>query len=109
MFYDQVLAIFAGMTVIDSLKFIVQFILHVAVGTIAAYVVYTLPEILKPWMRTMRKSRRGGRGRGVKVAEVQKSKGTTVDALLRAYVMSTMPKVKKMPTVPPQDDIRLNF
>ncbi len=113
-FGDQVSAIFHGMTPMESLKFIVTFILHVSVGTIAAYVAYTLPEIVKPWMRVLKRRRKadgrrrkaeGGRMKGT---EVQRSRGLTTDALLRAYVMSTMPKANKAPP-PPQDEVHIEF
>ena len=58
LFYDQVLAIFHGMSVLEAMQFIITFVLHVAVTTICVYAVYTLPEIVGPWVKTLRKSRR---------------------------------------------------
>lgn len=51
LFFDQVLSIFQGMTVLQSMQMIVQFILHVAVATIAAYALYQVNELILPWWR----------------------------------------------------------
>lgn len=51
LFFDQVLSIFQGMTVLQSMQMIIQFILHVAVATIAAYAVYQVNELILPWWR----------------------------------------------------------
>jgi hypothetical protein len=41
----------------------VTFILHVAVATIAAYSVMTVPEFIKPWLQTFRSRQRQARRR----------------------------------------------
>jgi hypothetical protein len=61
LFYDQIWAVFSGMSVMESMKFIVTFILHVTVGTICAYVLFGLPEIIKPWVRLLRQKRKTAR------------------------------------------------
>ena len=61
LFYDQIWAVFSGMSVMESMKFIATFILHVTVGTICAYVLFGLPEIIKPWVRLLRQKRKMAR------------------------------------------------
>ena len=61
LFWKQVWGVFAGMTVLQSLEMIVQFILHVAVGTIVVYGVATAPELIKPWMRALRQKHKTSR------------------------------------------------
>jgi hypothetical protein len=61
LFHDQILASFQGMSPMEAMKFIVSFVLHVAVATIVSYIAYTLPEFVKPWMNMMRTNRRRGR------------------------------------------------
>lgn len=64
LFYKQVWAIFAGMSVLEAMNTIVTFILHVAVATIAAYAVMLVPEYVKPWLKVFRwKQRQVRRGR----------------------------------------------
>lgn len=58
LFFDQVMAVFQGMTPLDAIQTIWQFILHVTVGTIFAYLIIGLPEIVKPWVRMLRRRRR---------------------------------------------------
>ena len=107
LFWQDVLAVFRGMTVLESMKFIVTFILHVAAGTIAAYVLYTLPEIVNPWLRALKKSRRNGhRKTAVKIPAPR----MTTDQLLRAYIMAQMQKRStKSEPVMPGEDIRIEF
>lgn len=56
LFYDQVLAVFSGMTTLEALKFIATFILHVVTTTICGYIFIALPEIIKPWLRMHKKT-----------------------------------------------------
>jgi hypothetical protein len=64
LFWREVWGVFAGMSVLESLKQIVTFVLHVAVATIAAYAAMTLPEFIKPWMRAFKvRQRQMRRGR----------------------------------------------
>ena len=113
-FYDQVLAIFKGMTVLEAMKFIVTFVLHVAVTTICVYAVYTAPEIVKPWLKTLRMKRRmARRGHAAQPIQKQKSPRMSTDMLLRAYMLQQMaPKAgrsvsQSAPT--PHDDIHIEF
>lgn len=61
LFFEQTLEYFNGMDPLEAVKTIFTFILHVTVGTILAYVVYTLPEIVTPWMRWMKRQKRQAR------------------------------------------------
>lgn len=112
-FYDQILAIFKGMTVLESMQFIVTFILHVVVATICMYVLYTLPEIVGPWLKTLQQKRRALRrgrlphptGRSPKMPRL------TNDVVLRAMLMSQMQtkSTRSAPTAPSQEENRIEF
>lgn len=54
-FYDQVLDAFRGMTILESIKVIVQFVIHVAVATILTWGLYMVVEILEPLVSLGRK------------------------------------------------------
>jgi hypothetical protein len=104
LFWQQVWSIFAGMTVLESLEMIVQFILHVAVGTIVVYGVATAPELIKPWMRAFRRKQR--QSRRARVIHVQstapKPKRLTATELLS--VLAPDKKIQRAPTLPRADD-----
>jgi hypothetical protein len=110
LFWQQVWSIFVGMTVLESLEMIVQFILHVAVGTIVVYGVATAPELIKPWMRAFRQKQRQAR-RGRTVVQVKttekKPRRLTVDELLT--VLAPTKKIQKMPVQMPDDHVDLNL
>ena len=109
LFWQQVWSIFAGMTVLESLEMIVQFILHVAVGTIVVYGVATAPELIKPWMRALRQKRRAQR-RGRVVAQAtpaMKPRRLTVDQLLT--VLAPDKQIQKAPSQLTDDRVDLNL
>jgi len=60
LFYDQIINIFRGMSPLEAMQTIWTFVLHIAVGTIFAYVIFGLPEIVKPWLKTMRRRWKNG-------------------------------------------------
>lgn len=67
-FYDQVLSAFNGMSVIESIKVIWTFVLHVALGTVFAVILYQALELLDPLVKfsakmLQRKRRNLRRGR----------------------------------------------
>ena len=106
-FRDQVLALFAGMTVMESLSYITQFVLHVVVVTIAVYVATTLPELVKPWMKALsHKSRRS-----VKPAlpTEKRQAPMTAEQLMMAYIRSQLPKREPQRQAPAGDDARIEF
>lgn len=65
LFWEDVYAIFAGMTAMQALDVIVTFLLKVGALSVISFVVYNLPHAIKPWLRTFRwrqrQARRGGR------------------------------------------------
>lgn len=63
LFFDQVLALFQGMSVLEAMQKILTFILHVVVVTIISYVAFTIPNIVKPWLRMIRRQQRTTRHR----------------------------------------------
>ena len=63
LFWRQVWGIFAGMSVLEAMNMIVQFILHVAAATIVGYAVTLIPEYVLPWLKSFRR-KRGGRRTG---------------------------------------------
>ena len=58
LFFDDALAFFAGMSPLEAVKTIFTFILHVAVGTIAATVALGLPKIVRPWLKMLKRRQR---------------------------------------------------
>lgn len=108
LFPDQVLAQFRGMTPLDAMKTIVTFILHVAVGTIAAYVAYTLPEIVSPWLKALKRNSKGKKHNSTDFQKVQKTPKMNTDALFRAYMLQQMSSKK---TVEParNDEVRIDL
>lgn len=110
LFWQQVWSIFTGMTVLESLEMIVQFILHVAVGTIVVYGAATAPELIKPWMRALRQKRRAQRrGRVVMQdkAPVMKQRKMSVDQLLA--VLAPTQKIQKTTVQAPDERVDLNL
>lgn len=57
-FWQDLAAYFMGMSPLEALKTIVTYLLHLAVGTVAAVVVFGLPKIVQPWMRYFKKHQR---------------------------------------------------
>ncbi len=108
LFYEQVLAIFAGMSVMESLAMIVKFILHVAVATIAGSLVMALPKFINPWFRTLRRRQRDSRRARnvVSPTAAPKPRRLTVNELLT--MLAPNGKVKN--TSPePADHVELKF
>lgn len=112
-FYDQVLAIFNGMTPLAALKMITDYILHVAIVTIIGMVLFGLPEIIKPWLGLLRRKRRAMR-RGQVPAHTMAAQRTpriNKDAVLM-WLASRMAQTNKMPTpsqTPPADDVQFKL
>lgn len=50
-FWEDVAAYFRGMSPLEAVKIITTYLLHLAVGTVAAVVIFGLPKIIQPWMR----------------------------------------------------------
>ena len=113
LFHEQVWALFRGMTPLESLKFIFNFVLHVVVVTIVSYIAYNLPEVVTPFLRLFKRNRRAARrnrSQG-KPASIRAPKLTT-DMLLREYVLKqALPRTGRsaQPASTPQDDSRLDF
>lgn len=55
LFWDQIAAIFAGMTPLEAMQTIVQYILHVTVITIFGFLIFGLPEIIRPWIKMLKR------------------------------------------------------
>lgn len=58
---DDILAVFDGMGPLEALEFIFNYVLHVAVVTIVAFVAFGLPKLIQPWMRVLRRKQRAMR------------------------------------------------
>lgn len=118
LFWRDVWAIFAGMSVIESLTAIVNFVLHVAVATIIGYVVMTLPEFVKPWIKTFRwKQRSVRRGRtvekiaapaGIKLTRKDQALYWLIEQAAKKDEVSETRKIAK-PADEKPNTIRLNF
>ena len=62
-FGQDILAIFRGMSPLEMLQTLITYLLHIAIGTVAAVVIFGLPKIVQPWTRTLRwKQRQERRG-----------------------------------------------
>ncbi len=99
LFWREVTGIFAGMSPLEAMRQIVTFILHVAVATILAYAAMTIPEFIKPWLRTFRfRQRQARRILGNTAVRSVKTQGTTKlnkDRMLIALVEQLMQKQTK--------------
>jgi hypothetical protein len=116
LFWREVLGLFAGMSPLEAMQQIVTFILHVAVATIAAYAVMTVPEFLKPWMQTFRfRQRQARRGHGAPAVQSVKTAGISKlskDKILIALIQQLMQKQAKggeSPTVVQDDQEKIHF
>jgi len=89
LFYDQVLTVFHGMSVLEAMQTIVQFVLHVAVVTIISYVVFTAPALIKPWVRMLTKRQRSMQ-RGRAIAQQTPSRKQSAPRLNRDQVLFWM-------------------
>lgn len=107
-FHDQVLAIFAGMTPLAALKLITDYVLHVAVVTIIGFMLFGLPEIVKPWMRLLRQKQRAQRrGRIPQRVTTPRAPRINKDQVLM-WLASQLPKhegkdMKSTNDAPPSD------
>ena len=99
LFWREVAGIFAGMSPLEAMRQIVTFILHVAVATILAYAAMTIPEFIKPWLRTFRfRQRQARRILGNTAVRSVMTQGTTKlnkDRMLIALVEQLMQKQTK--------------
>lgn len=94
LFWRQVWGLFAGMTVLEAMGTIVQFILHVTVATLAGYAVMLIPEYVAPWLKAFRwKQRTARRARRHRQESVPVAK--TPRSNLNSLVMSLLAKQLK--------------
>lgn len=109
LFYDQVLNVFRGMTVLEAMRQIATFVLHVIVVTILGYVVVVANEIMLPWIRTFRRKQRTARrmmARGGRIPVKEEGgkmpgvpRGNKDRALL--WMIQQMTKPQPRPSIPP--------
>ncbi len=95
LYADQILALFHGMSVLESLQFIWQFVLHVAVITIVVYLLQTLPEFVKPWSKVLGlkwqlRMRQMRKGRWSETPKTPRAKPLSTDQLMRMYIARQM-------------------
>ena len=55
LYWQEIAALFAGMTPVEILKQIASFALHVAWITILGFLATTLPKMVKPWLRALKR------------------------------------------------------
>lgn len=107
LFADEVIAIFAGMSALEALRSIWTFFLHVAVTTVLGYVVFGLPEIVKPWVRMLKRSarakKRAMRRGEVVLKAVSRPRNTRInkDALIAWLASQNLKRVKTEPVENP--------
>lgn len=58
LFFRQLLDLLYGMSVLEMLQRSVNFVLHVIVVSILGYVVYTVSELVHPWVKTFQLKQR---------------------------------------------------
>ena len=110
---DEILAIFHGMSPLEALEFIFNYVLHAAVVTIVASLALGLPKLIQPWMRVLRRKRKALR-RGEfpnRAPLTPRTPRLNKDALL-AWLAGQMLKERhrRVPAQPQQsDDIRLDL
>lgn len=94
LFWRQVWGLFAGMTVLEAMGTIVQFILHVTVATLAGYAVMLVPEYVMPWLKAFRwkqrTARRAGR-HGQEAAPVMKAPRLNLNSLVMSLLAKQTP------------------
>ena len=101
LFWRQVWGLFAGMTVLEAMGTIVQFILHVTVATLAGYAVMLVPEFVTPWLKAFRwKQRTVRRARRHRQESVPVMKAPRLN--LNSLVMSLLAKQLNPTPRPPQ-------
>lgn len=103
LFYDQILAVFSGMSAIEAIKFIVSSALNATVGGICAYVLFGLPKIIKPWARMFRKKQRSAmkiQRAGVRMQTIPQRAPTTNRVM--SYLLNQLGVVEKKPNGQPQ-------
>jgi hypothetical protein len=111
LFFDEVLSIFAGMSVLEAMRTIWTFVLHVVVTTVLGYVVIGLSEIVKPWVRMLRRSGRAKNRvlrRGETAPRVPSSRAPRMnkDAIIAWLASQKFSKVKPRQT---ENQIRFKF
>jgi len=118
LFWKQIWALFHGMTALESMEVIVNFLLHAAVATILGYAAMVLPEFIKPWLKTFRWKQRAvrrGRAREIAPAPAAPARMTHKDQALLWLVQQmskgspVVSKTKRVETKEEDPGIRLNF
>ena len=109
LFWRQVWGLFAGMTVLEAMGTIVQFILHVTVATLAGYAVMLVPEYVAPWLKAFRwkqRTVRRARRHGQEAAPVMKAPRMNINPLVMSFLEKQMGLTQKRSAVlrekPPQ-------
>ncbi len=116
LFWREVTGIFAGMSPLEAMRQIVTFILHVAVATILAYAAMTVPEFIKPWLRTFkfrqRQARRVHSSAVLRSVKTQGAPKLNKDRMLIALVEQLMQKHtkgKERPAADRDDQENIHF
>lgn len=111
LYYEQILAIFRGMSPLEALKTIVTFVLHVSVTAIVSYVAISLPKITRPWLKALRSQRR----RVKRQPAVQQQPSPRAPRLTSAQILQLLASqspTRSKPAVPhvqQQNDTPLEF
>lgn len=106
-FWRDVIALFAGMTPLESIQFIGNAMLHTAVVTICLWGATTLPELVKPWARMLRKAGRRRRKAVYQGVQVQRVKDSSLQRTLMA-IAAKQAGVKEIRPSQPTEPQRIN-
>lgn len=111
LYVEDILAVFHGMGPLQALEFILNYVLHVAVVTIVAFVAFGLPKLVQPWMKLLRQKRKAVRRGEIVRRAPSAPRLPRMNKELLAWMMSQM--ARQAPKQPVQrrdgDDIRLRF
>lgn len=118
-FWREVWAVFAGMSVLEALNMIVQFLLHIAAVTVIGFLLTTLPAMIKPWIKVLRwkgattlRSRDRRRARETNIPQRVSMPKVDKNAMIAALLQGNIQRQPKNATGPAQADepnIHLNF
>ena len=106
-FWRDVIALFAGMTPLEALQQIANYLLHVTVVTVCVWAATTLPELVKPWVRMLRKAGRRRHKAGFQGVQVRQVKDSSLQRTLMA-IAAKQAGVKEIRPSQPTEPQRIN-
>jgi len=120
LFYDQVLAAFNGMTPLESLQFLANYILHAMVATIVGIVLVGLPKIMQPWinalrwkrldaLKAQRVNRKRNRGIAQPISTPKAPVTSNVNRMMISYLLKQAGIEKRQPVTRQAKEVRTHI